>query len=701
MVMSSPVAIDDDIVLAAGSPQRHVERLSSATGALIWRSLPVMDQFSNTSPAVGGNLVVVGSNGGRYYALDALTGLLRWEYIADGIVHLAAPLIVGSRVYMAGGGTSSVVHAVDLATGTSLPGWPVSLPVPDPDIAGTQILRQRAISSFASAGGVLVLQTRLDDGMDTDGDGVADQFLSRETVLGLDPSSGAQRWQNALARAVVGSPNAVPSFLVCPTPAAYVSDGGAPMLAVASSLSASVLVLDATTGGQLARHTVSGPTLASPVVANGMLITTAFNGSTEALVSSLNHAPAAPIPADSTRPMDAAETPSLRWLPATDADAEQASYELRIDTDGEVLESWAQQILLGPGVTSTTLTSTLTPGVTYSYAIRARDGHGALSPWSPAAQFTLVVNPPVTVGGAPAGSLASALAGAQPGDVIGLGAGIYTLSQTMTVRGGVSIQGAGAGRTTLDAAGLATGLSFEGTDSAHGSNVDGVTVNGADTCVNVADGTTGVRLTHVIVRDCKTNGVMVRSGGGAELVNTTVVSNPNGVIANGTTRIRNSLLTKNGVALSSATAGALTSTFDNLFGNQSDYAGLTAGAGDISQTVTFLDFPTHNLTLGTAQASTDRGDPADPVGAEPVPNGGRINLGAFGGTADAETSVPSTLVGGSPSVRTPTPTAGEAPTPRSTGDEGEGCAVGGGGAGGWRFAWVLLAFVARRRRGRP
>ena len=221
MVMSSPVAIDDDIVLAAGFPQRHVERLSSVTGEQVWRSMPVMEQFSNTSPAVGGGMVVVGSNGGRYYALDAITGLLRWEYIADGIVHLAAPLIVGSHVYMAGGGSSSVVHAVDLATGTPLPGWPVSLPAPDPDIAGTQMSRQRAISSFASAGGVLVLQTRLDDALDTDGDGVADQFLSRETVLGLDPSTGAQVWQKPLARAVMTDGNFVPSFLVCPTPAAY------------------------------------------------------------------------------------------------------------------------------------------------------------------------------------------------------------------------------------------------------------------------------------------------------------------------------------------------------------------------------------------------------------------------------------------------------------------------------------------------
>src|SRR5581483_9253296 len=128
-----------------------------------------------------------------------------------------------------------------------------------------------------------------------------------------------------VARAVLTDGNDVPSFFVCPTPAAYLSDRGAPLLAVASSLDASVTVLDASSGGQLARNAVAGAALASPVVANGMLIATAFGGTVEGLVSSLNHAPGAPLPADDARPLDAAEPAVLRWLPARDPDAEQPS----------------------------------------------------------------------------------------------------------------------------------------------------------------------------------------------------------------------------------------------------------------------------------------------------------------------------------------------------------------------------------------
>ena len=145
--------------------------------------------------------------------------------------------------------------------------------------------------------------------------------------------------------------NFVPSFLVCPTPAAYLSDAGAPLLAVASSLDASLLVLDAAGGGQLARHTVAGPALASPVVANGMLIATAFNGITEALSSGVNHAPAAPSQPRAPVP----STPRSHgpaWLPATDADAEQPSYELRSTATVRFCRAGTSRSS-GPGVTST------------------------------------------------------------------------------------------------------------------------------------------------------------------------------------------------------------------------------------------------------------------------------------------------------------------------------------------------------------
>ena len=113
-----------------------------------------------------------------------------------------------------------------------------------------------------------------------------------------------------------------------------------------------------------------------------------------------------------------------------------------------------------------------------------------------------------------------------------------------------------------------------------------------------------------------------------------------------------------------------------------------------------------------SQPSTDRGDPADAVGEEPAPNGGRINLGAFGGTADAELSTPSTAVGG---TGTPgaTPAAdpgkvGITPTPDPRGGDDGGCRVGGRSSVGGRSddSWSALILIAGcalvlRRRRRP
>jgi hypothetical protein len=702
MTLSSPTPINGDLIVAAGFPQRRVVRLDGATGAVVWQTSTPMAQFSNTSPAVSGGLVVVGTNGGHYYAFDAATGLARWDIQADGVVHLAAPIIVGAQVYMAGGDDSDHVHAVAAATGLAVSGWPVSLPAPDPDLAGTLLDRHRAVSSFVSVGGMLVIETRLDDAMDTDGDGVADQFLAREMVVALDPSAGTVAWQRPLARAVFTDINLVPKFFVSPTPAAFGTDGGGPLLAAASSLVSTVAILDVASGADRGDLPVAGRALASPVVANGRLITVAESGVVEGRLSSVNHPPSAPILAANPHPFDSADV-TLRWLPAVDPDAELPAYELRIDSDGEVLQTFQQQLFPAQGATSMPVIAQLTAGVTYTFAVRARDSHGALSAWSDPETFSVASNAGVTVDGTPAANLRAAVAAAQPGSVVLMGAGTYPLSEPLHVGAGVSLAGAGAGRTTMDATGLAIGISFDGTDPNHQAGLDKVTVAGADTCVAVSAGATGIQLTHLVVRDCKTVGVSVAAAGGATIVNATLVGNGTGVDSAGSATIKNSLLTANAVGLTADASGALSSSYDDLFGNQSDTRGLAAGTGDFFAAVAFTDLAGRNLLLAGPQPSTDKGDPADNVGPEPAPNGARVNLGAFGGTADAELSAASTAAGDPGTPPTPTgPGATPPATTTPTSAEGGGCGLAGRPASNGATVFVLgfatLALGARRRR---
>ena len=707
-ILSSPASIDADLVLAAGFPNRGVVRLSGATGEVIWKSPPVMEQFSNSSPAVGLGLVVVGSQGGHYYAFDAASGDERWQYAADGIVNLAAPLIAAGRVYMAGGNASNRVHAVDAATGVAVAGWPIELPTPAPDIAGTVRGRQRAVSSIALAGGLLLLQTRLDDAIDTDANGTVDRFLSREFVVGLDVRSGAISWEVPIERATSNDPNDVPKFFICPTPAAFASDGGAALVAAASSVSPTIVLLDPARGTELNRFATGGRALASPVLANGRLISVTTSGTIEGIASTVNHAPSAPILTGYARPLDAGDV-TLRWLPATDRDAELPSYEIRIDSDGEVLENWQHQMFVESGVTSLALKVRLSVDVTYSFAVRARDSHGALSAWSLPETFSVTVNPAVTVGGVAASSLRAAAANAQPGDVITLGAGTYTLTETLNVAAGAALQGAGAGRTIIDATRLGVAINVDRSTPERASRVEGVTIAGAETCVQIADGATGVQLRHVIVRDCRVKGVAVRAGGGADIANATLRGNGTAVWSAGAVRIKNSLLTENVVALTVDSPGTLASRYDDLFFNQKDYQGLTAGEGDLSQGITFADLKTNDMHIVSAQPSTDKGDPADAVGEEPAPNGGRINLGAFGGTSDAELTDPSTPVGGSKGAgATPvsdvgspgTAPPGSPASPESNANDQVGCNVAAVSDASSLFGalWPLAALLVRRRR---
>jgi PQQ-like domain len=703
LTASSPAVVGSDLIVGAGMPQQFVVRLDGATGAIIWRTLPVMQEFSNTPPAVGGGLVVVGTNGGHYYAFDAATGLERWEYAADGIVNVAAPLIAAGRVYLAGGDQSDRVHAVDAVTGAPIAGWPIELPAPDPDLAGRLVSRSRAVSSFAAVGGLVVLETRLDDVLDSDGDGLADQALSREWAFALDPTSGAVTWQHAVARVVLASPSDVPPFAVSPTPAAFGTDGGAPLLVVASSIAGTVSILDAATGNDQGDLAVAGRTLASPVMTNGRLITVAENGTIEGRLSSVNHPPTAPVLAANPRPLDAADV-TLHWAASMDLDGEQSTYELRIDSDGEVLMSYAQQIFPEQGATSVAVVAPLMPGTTYTAVMRARDAHGALSPWSDPETFTVVEAGTVTVNGTPAVNLRSAVAGAQPGDIVQLGPGTYPLSETLSVGPGVSLRGAGAGRTIIDATGLPVGVSFTGTDPKFPAGLDGATIAGAATCLAVASGASGVRFSHLVVRDCATAGISVAAGGGAAIVNATLSGNGTGVDAAGASTIKNSLVAGNGVGLKSEAAGALASSYDDLFGNTTPYAGLAAGTGDLAGAVTFASLAGHNFLLAGPQASTDQGDPADDVGQEPTPNGQRINLGAFGGTADAELSEPAAVVGAgaaSPTPSTPTPAGVGETSSHEVGSTGGGCAVGGTSTelAPWLVLLVLLATVTATRRG--
>ncbi|MCP4262902.1 MAG: hypothetical protein GY774_36135 [Planctomycetes bacterium] len=70
----------------------------------------------------------------------------------------------------------------------------------------------------------------------------------------------------------------------------------------------------------------------------------------------------------------------------------------------------------------------------------------------------------------------------------------------------------------------------------------------------------------------------------------------------------------------------------------SDIRGGWAGEGNIDADPLFADPENGDFHLLTGSPCIDAGDPATSVGLEPLPNGGIINMGAYGGTSEASKS---------------------------------------------------------------
>jgi outer membrane protein assembly factor BamB len=90
-----------------------VYALDANNGAVRWKYETGLGVSS--SPAVSGEVTVIGSKDGYLYALEIATGKLLWKTRASQVI--TAPAVFGdSAIYLQSGG----VHALDAATGNML-----------------------------------------------------------------------------------------------------------------------------------------------------------------------------------------------------------------------------------------------------------------------------------------------------------------------------------------------------------------------------------------------------------------------------------------------------------------------------------------------------------------------------------------------------------------------------------------------------
>jgi hypothetical protein len=99
-----------------------------------------------------------------------------------------------------------------------------------------------------------------------------------------------------------------------------------------------------------------------------------------------------------------------------------------------------------------------------------------------------------------------------------------------------------------------------------------------------------------------------------------------------------------GIYKSTGYLASVVNSYNTVYNFSDGYDGLTAGTGSLTSDPEFADAELH---LSPGSPAIDAGDWASPYANEPAPNGGRINMGAYGNTASATVSAPFTLYAGS------------------------------------------------------
>ena len=386
-VQGSPVVVDGSLLLVTNAPQPRVLKLDALTGAVQWRAGEGwVEQDLNAGVAVAEGRVIVGETTGLYHSFDLATGAHQWTARTGGIVHMSSPVVINGRVYLLPGGELNELHALEIDTGKPVKGWPVSLPAPAP-VQGSR-RREYVFSSVAGAGDRLFFDRRVEDRVDRSGDGAVDTLVFDEAVLAVDAAEGKVLWSRPNGRRDTDDLNGGPTYGLCPTPALYRGSSSETLLAVASSLSPRLRVLDPAGGDERWSAELSGPTRGSPLLANGRLVIGTDAGVIHSFLSRTNAPPAQPLALSPVGGVDAdASAVTLRWMGGLDSEDGAVSYEVRLDDDGEVLHDWELAVATTAGQQTLALAAPLAPGRTYTFAVRGRDSKGALSAWSAPGQL--------------------------------------------------------------------------------------------------------------------------------------------------------------------------------------------------------------------------------------------------------------------------------------------------------------------------
>jgi hypothetical protein len=682
--VTSPALANGVLYLGSGFPNSAVMAFEVATGAKLWTA--PLDQIAASSPAVAADTVIVGSKNGMYYGLDRADGGVQWTYETHATGGNSAPLVSGAAAAFIADG---VLHQVSVAGGVPSAITPLDDPSPVTGATSVDIVS----SSLCRAGDVRVALLRFTYAF-------ADAWEQHEVVFAVDDSGGVA-WRTELSRRTVTDFNELPPFGFCPSPVstgAAVACASS-LDETFKLLSTSTGLEDSTFAAALDGPCLASPVVANArlyaLSRAGTLYTFQGDHAPPGPATGLSPAGGSDLAASpsqlSWNPAGPGATYHVRWTTGTDLliggefdvvvsdsfvacppldgntvytwgvrvrDALGAcgpwsitSFGVNVPPDPptnftgtgkhqKVVLSWtasastnvvgyrlaygptgqplASSLALG-NVTTATVTG-LANGISYTFEVRALNSINLLS-----AAVSATVTPVslITIGSKGYDTLQAAGSAAKSGQTIQLGDDTFTLTSTMSLNSGVTLRGVNAHATRIQATGT-----FDMVKADKDSAVRLVTLSGGAVGVQASKG--GVLVQNCVVRDMSDSGIAV--SGGATVVNNTIVHNVNAAVrvtGGGKVSARNNIVQGNGAGF----LGKVASTYNDVL----DPSNVLFGAGDLHAPVSFLDPASGDYREAPFQPSLDSGNPADDYSLEPLPNGGRINLGAFGNTSLAST----------------------------------------------------------------
>ena len=234
-----------------------------------------------------------------------------------------------------------------------------------------------------------------------------------------------------------------------------------------------------------------------------------------------------------------------------------------------------------------------------------------------------------------------------------VGPGVYQIPDgRIRLFAPVAVIGASPTHVVVDGA-RGPGNGFCVHDGAGGGAISGFTVanhgfNGVALYLESRDGApVPFLISHNIIRHSFRSGVHIHGDSSPRIASNTIVANGDDGVrlaADSTSRcqpvIENNIIADNlqaGIVQLSPSAAPVVD-YNDIYNSPTLAYGITLGQHNLHASPLFVNPAGHDYHLSELSPCIDAGNPASEYRREPEPNGGRINLGAYGNTSEAQLS---------------------------------------------------------------